>query len=129
MPFVNKFKILVCTACLMLVGQGFAMDAWIDHKSAKAPEKVNECYLITSPAELAWFAKNVNDNKTPYCAKVMADLDMGGYHWIPISAKGTQRAVNFDGNDKIIRNLYISAEEILKKYPNDRQYAQNLGLI
>lgn len=115
--------------CLMLVGQGFAMDAWIDHKSAKAPEEVNECYQITTPAELAWFAKNVNDNKPPYCAKVMADLDMAGYHWIPISAKGTQRAVNFDGNSKIIRNLYISAEEILKKYPNDRQYAQNLGLI
>lgn len=131
MPFVNKFKILVCTACLMLVGQGFAMDAWIDHRSADAdaPKKVNECYQITSPAELAWFAKKVNDNQTPYCAKVMADLDMAGYHWIPISAKGTQRAVDFDGNNKIISNLYISAEEILKKYPNDRQYAQNLGLI
>ncbi|WP_407449057.1 InlB B-repeat-containing protein [Fibrobacter sp.] len=124
--FLNKFVLI---AGLVLASQGFAMDAWIDHKSASAPEKVNECYLITSPAELAWFAKNVNDNKTPYCAKVMADLDMGGYHWIPISAKGTQRAVNFDGNGKIIRNLYISAEEILKKYPNDRQYAQNLGLI
>lgn len=124
--FLNKFVLI---AGLLLASQGFAMDAWIDHKSAKAPEKVNECYQITTPAELAWFAKNVNDNKTPYCAKVMADLDMAGYHWIPISAKGTQRAVNFDGNGKIIRNLYISAEEILKKYPNDRQYAQNLGLI
>ena len=124
--FSNKFVLI---AGLVLASQGFAMDAWIDHKSAKTPEKVDECYQITTPAELAWFAKNVNDNKTPYCAKVMADLDMAGYHWIPISAKGTQRAVNFDGNGKIIRNLYISAEEILKKYPNDRQYAQNLGLI
>lgn len=127
----NKLETLLLTLlfCLVFAGQAFAMDAWIDHKSASAPEKVNECYLITSPAELAWFAKNVNDNKPPYCAKVMADLDMAGYHWIPISAKGTQRAVDFDGNNKIISNLYISAEEILKKYPNDRQYAQNLGLI
>ncbi len=126
----SKMKVSVFILGLMLsIGQAFAMDAWIDHRSASAPEKVNECYQITTPAELAWFAKNVNDNKTPYCAKVMADLNMAGYHWIPISAKGTQRAVNFDGNNKIISNLYISAEEILKKYPNDRQYAQNLGLI
>ena len=131
MLFVTKLKVLTLMTCLVLVGQGFAMDAWIDHRSADAdaPKKVNECYQITSPAELAWFAKKVNDNQTPYCAKVMADLDMAGYHWIPISAKGTQRAVDFDGNNKIISNLYISAEEILKKYPNDRQYAQNLGLI
>ena len=117
MLFVNKLKVLTLMTCLMLVGQGFAMDAWIDHRSADAdaPKKVNECYQITSPAELAWFAKKVNDNQTPYCAKVMADLNMAGYHWIPISAKGTQRAVNFDGNNKIISNLYISAEEILNK--------------
>ena len=124
--FLNKFVLI---AGLLLASQGFAMDAWTDHKSSTAPDSVNNCYQIYTPAELAWFAANVNANKAPYCAKVMADLDMAGYHWIPISAKGTQRAVNFDGNNKIISNLYISAEEILKKYPNDRQYAQNLGLI
>ena len=35
MPFVNKFKILVCTACLMLVGQGFA--AWDGSIATTAP--------------------------------------------------------------------------------------------
>ena len=117
---MRKFTI-TATLCVMFgllaVGQAFGMDPWIDNKSSKAPGLVNSCYQIYTPAELAWFAANVNANKTPYCAEVMADLDMAGYFWIPISFKGTRRAVNFNGNGKIIKNLYISAEEILNKYP------------
>lgn len=114
---------------MLAVGQGFAMDPWTDHKSSTAPQKVNDCYQIYTPAELAWFAHKVNANQTPYCAEVRADLNMDGYFWIPISSKGTKRAVNFNGNGFIIKNLYISAEEILNKYPKDTELAQNLGLI
>ncbi len=129
MLFVNNFKKLAFMACLVLVGQGFAMDPWTDHKSSTDPEKVNDCYQIYTPAELAWFAAKVNANQTPYCAEVRADLNMDGYFWIPISSKGTKREVHFNGNNKIIKNLYISAEEILNKYPKDTELAQNLGLI
>lgn len=126
----SKMKVYVFILGLMLaVGQGFAMDPWTDHKSSTAPQKVNDCYQIYTPAELAWFAHKVNANQTPYCAEVRADLNMDGYFWIPISSKGTKRAVNFNGNGFIIKNLYISAEEILNKYPKDTELAQNLGLI
>lgn len=126
----SKMKVYAFILGLMLaVGQGFAMDPWTDHKSSTAPQKVNDCYQIYTPAELAWFAHKVNANQTPYCAEVRADLNMDGYFWIPISSKGTKRAVNFNGNGFIIKNLYISAEEILNKYPKDTELAQNLGLI
>lgn len=126
----SKMKVYAFILGLMLaVGQGFAMDPWTDHKSSTDPQKVNDCYQIYTPAELAWFAHKVNANQTPYCAEVRADLNMDGYFWIPISSKGTKRAVNFNGNGFIIKNLYISAEEILNKYPKDTELAQNLGLI
>ena len=130
---MRKFTI-TGTLCVMFgllaVGQAFgAMESWRDHVSKKAPSNpTGECYEIETPAELAWFAKNVGDG----CGKLVADLDMkgegDGYYWVPIAAGGTARAVNFDGNGHIIRNLYISAEKLLEKYPKEK-YAQNLGLI
>ena len=130
MLFLNKFKTFVLVTCLMFVGQGFgAMESWREHVSNKAPSNpTGKCYEIETPAELAWFARNVGDG----CGKLVADLDMkgegDGYYWVPIAAGGTARTVKFDGNGHIIRNLYISAEKLLEKYPTEK-YAQNLGLI
>ncbi|WP_298770257.1 InlB B-repeat-containing protein, partial [uncultured Fibrobacter sp.] len=128
----TKFKLNQIFALIILLafGQGFAaMGSWRDHVSKKTPNNpTGECYEIETPDQLAWFAKNVAEG----CAKLVADLDMKGegegYYWVPIAAGGTARAVNFDGNGHIIRNLYISAEKLLEKYPTQK-YAQNLGLI
>ncbi len=130
------FKTLTLLVWLVLgMGTAFAMDSWLQHRSKTAPNTegtgANQCYLISTPEELAWFAQHVNDQgeNAKSCAKLVADLDLAGNFWVPISFKGRKHAVHLDGNGFIIRNLYISAEELLNKYPNDTQAAQNLGLI
>lgn len=130
MLFVNKLKVLTLMACLVLVGQGFAMDSWIDHKSTETPDKPGDCYQIKSAGDLAWYANFVNKQgqHAESCAELLSDIDLSGNFWVPISYKGVRHKVNFNGNGFIIRNLYISAEELLNHY-TDTQAAQNLGLI
>ena len=152
MPFVNKFKILVCTACLMLVGQGFA--AWDGSIATTAPETDTGAdgktyYLIDSEAKLAWFAEQVNGGQWSYNAKLIANLDMSNPDpskkslWTPIAVGnggGGSKVFKgvFDGNKHVISNLYISAEELLVKYDGQEinnnngvqnGVAQNLGFI
>lgn len=145
------FKLLTLLIWLVLgMGTAFGMESWLAHKSATDPayDSKAKCYQISSAAELAWFADFVNKqgSGSTSCAKLISDLDLSGYFWIPISVGGTKHKVNFDGNGHVIRNLYISAAEILalpdkdcatdencpwNKYPlkNTSEKAQNLGLI
>ena len=154
MLFVNSLKKLVLMTCLVLVGQGFA--EW-DGVSTEKPSMEyiykedgqtikDSIYLIRNENQLAWFAAQVNKvdkngkitngGKVGINAKLMADLDMIGPDgerrlWTPIGAgdnknnfKGT-----FDGNKHVISNVYISAEELIQKYGNDKSAAQNVGFI
>ena len=152
MPFVNKFKILVCTACLMLVGQAFG--AWDGSIATTAPETETGAdgktyYLIDSEAKLAWFAEQVNGGQWSYNAKLIANLDMSNPDpskkslWTPIAVGnggGGSKVFKgvFDGNKHVISNLYVSAEELLVKYDGQEinnnngvqnGVAQNLGFI
>ncbi|WP_073192044.1 hypothetical protein [Fibrobacter sp. UWP2] len=133
---MRKFTI-TGTLCVMFgllaVGQAFgAMESWMTHASAQKPSvnTVSKCYEVSSPQELAWFSGKKPDK----CIELIADLDMkgegDGYYWVPIAADGDPTNVNFNGKGHIIRNLYISAEEILN-VPDYKKgkYAQNLGLI
>lgn len=142
MPFVNKFKILVCTACLMLVGQGFAAEdcletatVWKDCVSAPEDTTIEGVSYkkITNVKELAWFAQNYADqtdpkNPIPYNAILKSDIDLAGKLWIPIAAgDGSKRYGGiFDGNGHVIKNMYINASELAQV---DNKYAQNLGFV
>ena len=119
---------------LLAVGQAFAaMDSWMNHASTQKPPSntTTGCYEVSTPAQLAYFSGGKPDK----CIELTADLNMEGegddkYFWVPIAAGGSATAVKFNGNGHIIRNLYISAEEILNvKAYKDKKYAQNLGLI
>ena len=118
--------------CLLGVGQGFA--AWDGSIATTAPGDTTidgkVFYKITNEQELAWFAAQVNSGKKSYNAKLMANLDMGGKLWTPIGAGNNKNNYNgtFDGNEHVISNLYISAEELIEKY-NDNDMAQNIGFI
>ena len=117
---------------LLAVGQAFgAMDSWMKHASSQEPSvnPTSECYEVSTPEQLAWFAGKIPGK----CIELAADLDMkgkgDGYYWVPIAAGGSATAVNFNGKGHIIRNLYISAEEILSNNAYPSNFAQNLGLI
>ena len=92
MLFVNKLKVLTLMTCLMLVGQGFAMDSWIDHMSTETPEQTGDCYQIKSAGDLAWYANFVNGQPqhAVSCAELQSDIDLSGNFWVPISFKGVQ---------------------------------------
>lgn len=128
MPFVNKFKILVCTACLMLVGQGFAVEKWTD--VAVQPGQDGVYYIINNEKELAWIALNTMNKESTYKIKLNADLDLKGKLWLPIGAGhgGNGFKGEFDGQGHSISNVYIKSDELLSAY-NDNCLAQNLGFF
>ena len=86
--------------------------------SAEKPETDpdNEnTYLITTPAELAWVAEQVN-SKTEYFAgktiKLMNDIDLSGSYWTPVGNVNDYPTVTFkgtfDGQNHVISNLTAS---------------------
>ena len=142
MPFVNKFKILVCTACLMLVGQGFAAaltcntgTVWGGFTTQEVTPDENDYYNIDTPEKLAWIACKTTHDSTNYkSAKVRLtqDIDLNSKLFIPISAgKGDPKfRGTIDGQGHTIRGLYIKGSEIVDENVNgSKNYAQNIGLV
>lgn len=78
------------------------------------PDNANT-YLITTPAELAWVAEQVN-SKTEYFENktilLMNDIDLSGSYWTPIGNVTAYPTVTFkgtfDGQKHIISNLTAS---------------------
>ena len=114
-------KIFAIVSLVLCMGQAFA--AW-DGISETMPTREGGYFIIDSEAKLAWYAKHYDEGD----AKLTADLDMGGKLWTPIAA-GTGSAKYrkiFDGNNHVIKNLYINGSELAKI---DNSYAQNLGFV
>ena len=78
------------------------------------PDDANT-YLITTPAELAWVAEQVN-SKTEYfegkTILLMNDIDLSGSYWTPIGNVTAYPTVTFkgtfDGQNHVISNLTAS---------------------
>ena len=86
--------------------------------SAEEPETDPDdadTYLITTPAELAWVAKQVN-SKTEYfegkTVLLMNDIDLSGSYWTPVGNVNDYPTVTFkgtfDGQNHVISNLTAS---------------------
>ena len=139
MPFVNKFKILVCTACLAFVGQGFAAldcntgTVWGEFTTQSASKAKDGYYVIDTPEKLAWVAcKTTNGELQSEKFKLTQDIDLEGKLFIPIAAgKGDARFKGIlDGKGFTIKGLYIKGSEITKEEVNgNKLYAQNIGLV
>jgi len=116
-----KLYSFLFVACLLGLGQAFA--AW-DGTSKTQPAKVGDYYIINTEAELAWYGANYNSGN----AKLTADLDLGGHLWIPMAAgKGDKYYGKiFDGQNHIIKNLYVNGDELAAI---NKEYAQNLGFV
>ena len=113
---------------LLMLGVGSAFAAW-DGTSMEKPTKVGNVCTIDSEAKLAWYAAASKENNYTKCdAKLTADLDMGGKLWTPIAAgTGEQKfAKIFDGDNHVIKNLYINGTELAAI---NSKYAQNLGFV
>lgn len=111
----------VCCA-LPLAGWGQAADIWggssdIADGFAGGTGDEDNPYEISTGAQLAFLAKQVNDTKVDYSGKYFKltnDIDLNDQAWTPIGGiKGNDNYTfkgNFDGNNHTISNLYISKE-------------------
>ena len=83
-------------------------------KPETAPDDANT-YLITTPAELAWVAEQVNSKKEYFEGKtilLMNDIDLSGSYWTPVGNVTAYPTVTFkgtfDGQNYTISNLTAS---------------------
>ena len=85
--------------------------AW-DGKTATEPAKdANGVYQISSGAELAWFAQQVNKGGNAKISAVLTnDIELAGFEWTPIGMNswGKKFAGSFDGQGHKISNLFIN---------------------
>ena len=100
-------NVLIKRVELVKAGEG----AW-DGKTFTEPAKDESgVYLIGNGAELAWFARLVNNGGSgaKSSAILTADIDLAAYEWTPIgmNSYGKKFAGSFDGQNHTIRNLSI----------------------
>ena len=90
--------------------------------------KVDNPFLISTAAELAWFRDYVNNESQYVSATLTEDIDLSEFchaadaatnteelSWDPIG-NGSMYCGTFDGNGKTIRNLYINTTYIFRGF-------------
>ena len=84
-----------------------APDAW-DGKTLTEPAKnADGKYVIAKPAELAWFADNINKGNAAD-AVMIADVDLGDYEWTPMGRQYDEFSGTFTGCGHRIDGLFIN---------------------
>ena len=97
-------------------------------KPAKGNGSVDKPYEISSAAELAWFRDYVNNESQYVSATLTEDIDLSEFchaadattnteelSWVSIG-NGRMYCGTFDGNGKMIRNLYINSTIMYKGF-------------
>ena len=91
------------------------IDIWDGSAEEPAIDPDDATYFITTPAELAWVAEQVNSNTEDFEGKtilLMNDIDLSGSSWTPIGNVTAYPTVTFkgtfDGQEHIISNLTAS---------------------
>lgn len=86
--------------------------SWQDN-AGTMPAEVDGVYTISTAAELAAFAKEVNVNNINFAGKTVklaTDIDLGANLWIPVGQTGaTEFKGVFDGQNHTISNLYVDS--------------------
>ena len=97
-----KDGVLTITVVLKKALEG----AW-DGTTATEPKQVGGVYQIGTGAELAWFAKTVNDGTNNIKGKLTKDIELAGCPWTPIGNISKGFTGELDGAGFAVRNLYI----------------------
>ena len=85
--------------------------AWEGADDILEPAKQDGVYQISSGAELAWLAQEVNAGRgASYDAALTRDIDLGGKNWTPIGNTSSRAYKGvFDGQGYIINGLNIDS--------------------
>ena len=97
-----KNGVLTITIVLKKIMEG----AW-DGTTVTKPKLENGVYQISTGAELAWFAKTVNDGTINIKGKLTRDIELAGFPWTPIGNTSKGFTGELDGAGFAVRNLYI----------------------
>lgn len=90
-----------------------AQTPWSGASTAVTPN--GNVYSVSTAEELAWIAEQSHTTDfSGYTIRLTADIDLGGtlephQEWQPIGDATHPFNGNFDGNNHVIRNLYISS--------------------
>lgn len=89
----------------------------------------NDPYLIATAEQLSYFRDLVNGGQTSICAKVVADIDLGGVSWTPIGLTQTGYNGVFDGCGHLISNVRIDSvsSRISITQSNGKKYSIVVG--
>lgn len=113
----NSLPVLTDGQGRLLQGQNRAMPQHIGGGSyfSTGDGSPESPYIIEIPSQLAKLAELVNDNNPAYNNKhyrLHNDIDLSEYQsnggWIPIGKQGSPFRGSFDGNGKVVTNLYIN---------------------
>ena len=83
-----------------------AENAWDGLTTTEPSKDADGTYLISSGAELAWFAANANKTNSGIKAKLTADIDLGKYTWT--AGSFNKGRCEFDGDGHRVYNLVSS---------------------
>ena len=91
-------------------------------------------YLISTPAELAWVAQQVNGKKDNFKDKTLLltnDINLNGHHWTPIGNVNDYPTISFwgtfDGQNHTISNL--TASDNAKGYAAAGLFGSLIGTV
>ena len=114
----HSFENGVCTACKYECEH----TQWKDGICSacgifEQPTLTDGVYEINNVGNLFWFAEQVNSGSTAINGKLMKDIDLSGYNWVPIGTYSDTASTTdypykgtFDGNYKVIKNLSVKVE-------------------
>lgn len=114
---LNRLLLIAALCCILPVAaQGQQADIWDGSIAAGFSEGTGEPdapYKISSGAQLAFLAQEVNSGNTSYNDKnylLTNDIDLNHEAWIPIGTPYDPFKGNFDGGSYTVSNLHMSAE-------------------
>lgn len=84
---------------------------WSGETTAITPNQ--NTYTVTTAAELAWIAEQVNAGTNNFSGETIVlnkDIDLANYPWTPIGTSSNSFQGTFDGNGKTIYNLRVNQQ-------------------
>lgn len=110
MLMVFTLLMAIMPAITLPASAASASGNWTDYASSTAPALSGTTYTITSAAELAWVAKQVNNDGNlfeGYTIMLAKDIDLLSHYWEPIGLgiNNINFLGYFDGNNKVISNM------------------------
>ena len=83
-------------------------NAWDGHTVTEPQKDDNGVYRISTGAELAWLASDINTNGGDHNAVLVNDIELGNFPWTPIGTSSKSFTSTFEGNGHTVSELYIA---------------------